>query len=75
MDAADRLAEQARHRQHHDLLALPPVSPSSGIVLVTISLSSGDFSMRSIAGPDSTPCTAQASTRSAPASFSACAAF
>ena len=48
---------------------------SSGMVLVTISLSSGDFSMRSMAGPDSTPCTAHASTRSAPDSFSACAAF
>ena len=48
---------------------------SSGIVLVTMSLSSGDFSMRSIAGPDSTPCTAQASTRSAPESLSAWAAF
>ena len=44
-------------------------------MLVTISLSIGDFSIRSIAGPDSTPCTAQASTRAAPLSFSAVAAF
>ena len=42
-----------------------------GIVLVTIILSIGDFSIRSIAGPDSTPCTAQASTRAAPLLFSA----
>ena len=46
-----------------------------GIVLVTISRSSGDLSMRSSAGPDSTPCMAHASTRSAPESISACAAF
>ena len=43
----------------------------SGIVLVTISLSIGDFSIRSIAAPDSTPCTAQAITREAPFAFSA----
>ena len=40
-----------------------------------INWSSGAFSMRSMAGPDSTPCTAQAITRSAPESFSAWAAF
>ena len=41
------------------------------IVLVTISFSIGDCSIRSSAGPDSTPCTAQASTRSAPFAISA----
>ena len=47
----------------------PAFSPSSGIVLVTISLSIGDASIRVIAGPDSTPCTALASTRVAPLSM------
>jgi ribose-phosphate pyrophosphokinase len=42
--------------------------------LVTIILSSGDVSIRLIAGPDSTPCTAQASTRLAPFSRKAFAA-
>src|SRR5262245_19299358 len=45
----------------------------SGIVLVTISLSIGDCSMRSIAGPDSTPWTAHASTCAAPLALSAVA--
>ena len=47
----------------------------NGIVLVTISLSIGDFSIRSIAGPESTPCTAQAITRAAPLLSSAMAAL
>ena len=51
------------------------LSPVSGIVFVTIILSIGDFSMRSIAGPDSTPCTAHAKIRSAPLAFSAVVAF
>jgi hypothetical protein len=46
-----------------------------GIVLVTTSVSIGDFSIRSIAGPDNTPCTAQAMIRSAPLAWSACAAY
>ena len=51
------------------------LSPFSGIVLVTINLSIGDASMRAIAGPDNTPCTALASTRLAPLFINACAAF
>src|SRR5262249_44117087 len=50
-------------------------SPFSGIVLVTISWSIGDASSRSTAGPERTPCTAHASTRSAPLASSADAAF
>ena len=43
----------------------------SGIVFVTIILSIGDFSMRSMAAPESTPCTAHAITRAAPFAFNA----
>ena len=50
-------------------------SECSGIVLVMITCSIGAASSRSIAGPDSTPCTAQAITRSAPLALSALAAF
>ena len=41
------------------------------MVFVTTSFSSADPSMRSIAGPESTPCTAHAMTRAAPFSRSA----
>ena len=44
-------------------------SPLSGIVLVTISFSIGALSIRSNAGPDSTPCTAHAKMRPAPFVF------
>ena len=47
-------------------------SPLSGMVLVMITWSIGAASSRSIAGPESTPWTAHASTRSAPLALSAC---
>ena len=66
-----------RSRATESTRILPQLARSGviGIVFVTISSSSADRSMRPIAGPDSTPCTAQPSTRAAPSSFSACAAF
>jgi hypothetical protein len=64
VNALDRLSEQSRDREHDDL-ATGGARRDNGIVLVTISLSIGDFSMRSIADPESTPCTAHAITRAA----------
>ena len=74
MDAANRLTEQPRHRQH-TIFQDEAHASLCGIVLVTTRVSIGDCSMRSIAVPDNTPCTAQAMTRSAPLALSACAAF
>jgi len=75
VNAANRLAEQPRHES---CLILPQAlarSVISGIVLVMITWSIGAASSRSMAGPDSTPCTAQAKTRAAPFAFKALAAF
>ena len=65
----------SRATESTTILLHPAAAADCGIVLVTIILSMGDFSIRSMAGPESTPWTAHASTRSAPLFFRAIAAF
>ena len=75
VDALDRLAEQPRHREHDDLAARRASPSTAGSCWSRSSCRWATSRIRSIAGPDSTPCTAHASTRAAPLSLSAVAAF